>query len=97
MVTLDIVSMYTNTTHNEAMESVDRALNQERSSNDCIIKQPTTKYMIAMLKMILKNNTFKSTVNFTVRYLVVVRDLKFYQKFPTLHFTRQNENNSAKH
>ena len=48
LVTLDIVSMYTNTLHNEAMILVGQALDSERSRQlRHKITQPPTEYMVA--------------------------------------------------
>ena len=59
LVTLDIVSMYTNTPHDEATAAVGKALQQETSCNDSKIKTPPTECMLDMLKIILQNNTFE--------------------------------------
>ena len=59
LVILDIVSMYTNTPHDEATAAVGKALQQETSCNDSKIKTPPTECMLDMLKIIVQNNTFE--------------------------------------
>ncbi|XP_070556531.1 uncharacterized protein [Ptychodera flava] len=62
LVTLDVVSMYTNTQHDEATQLIGEALDAERSLNSnqgTTMKMPPTEYMLAMLTLISKNNTFE--------------------------------------
>ena len=56
LVTLDVVSMYTNTMHNEAIQLVGKALNAATTQTEYTISKPSTKYMFALLKLILKDN-----------------------------------------
>ncbi|XP_070550150.1 uncharacterized protein [Ptychodera flava] len=61
LVTLDVVSMYTNTQHDDAIQAIGKALNNATQTNNeqTNIHKPPTEYMLAMLNIILKNNTFE--------------------------------------
>ena len=53
LLTLDIVSMYTNTPHNKAIQAVGKALNINTPQNEHTIKKPPAEIMLALLTKIL--------------------------------------------
>nr|XP_006817019.1 PREDICTED: uncharacterized protein LOC102808054 [Saccoglossus kowalevskii] len=59
LVTLDVVSMYTNTVHEEAIRATANAMQSNYNHSDSPLKPLPGEYIIKLLEIILKRNTFE--------------------------------------